>query len=45
MKVRMIRISLLVVAALAWPAGLWAQQADAMNSGRRVVTAERLKDD
>ena len=41
----MIRISLLVVAALAWPAGLWAQQADAMNSGRRVVTAERLKDD
>jgi len=41
----MIRIFLLVVAALAWPAGLWAQQADAMNSGRRVVTAERLKDD
>jgi len=41
----MSRIFLLVVAALAWPASLLAQQADAMNSGRRVVTAERLKDD
>ncbi|TPW09556.1 MAG: putative membrane associated hydrolase, partial [Acidimicrobiaceae bacterium] len=36
-------ILLLVAAVAMWPASLWAQQADVMNSGRRVVTAERLK--
>ena len=39
------RIRLLIVVVAVWPATLWAQPAEVMNSGRRVVTAERLKDD
>ncbi|MDP2320275.1 MAG: DUF5916 domain-containing protein [Acidobacteriota bacterium] len=41
----MFRVTWLIAAAILWPAGLSAQQPDVMNSGRRVVTAERLKDD
>jgi hypothetical protein len=39
------RLSWLIAAALLSPAAVSAQQPDVMNSGRRVVTAERLKDD
>ena len=39
------RLTGLIAAVLFWPAAVLAQQPDVMNSGRRVVTAERLKDD
>ena len=39
------RLTGLIVVVLLWPAAVSAQPPDVMNSGRRVVTAERLNDD